>query len=253
MDKLLKYFMASVADLKENSRRTTSFIILFLLCAYAYFFLDIAFKENGTVSCVVLFLIFTLIKEVIADFDILYSGNPEKNKFVKAFQKNLPTKYIIGKYRVNMQEAKSLWFSVFNIWGNKDHKMHSNWENTLKRGFKCRLVYFTITALKIVASISTLSLLIIFIVNEYKVQFRIELLDKYFLSHQFPFGSIIFVLLCLFTASILILINYSDDKKERGCFLRFNEINQINIDWLKDNISSKEDFNNYRNENNNNA
>ena len=253
MDGLLKYFTEFTTNPKENSRKATSFIILVLLFAYAYAFFDVLIQENGIASSALLIVLFLLIKAAIADLDILYSGNPNKNKYTKAFQENLPTKYIMAEYNIDMQEAKSLWYYVFNKWAAKEHGMHYNWKTSLSRGFKCRMVYFTIVSFRFMFFLSLITIIIIGVINYYEFNFGLEPIDKYFREHNNLGIPIIFSILCLFIFLIFLIINSPSKKKPKGCFLRFNEINQMNINWLKQNISSKENFNNYGQKNNNNT
>jgi len=247
---VLKYFTEFTTNPKENSRKATSFIILVLLLAYAYCFFDVLIQKNGIVSSALLIFLFLLIKSVIADYDPLYSGNPQKNKYIRAFQKNLPTQFIMEEYDVDMKEAKILWYNVFNKWADKNHRMHYNWETSLARGFKCRMVYFTIISFKCMLILIFLSIFLIGLVNYYGLKFNIDIVDKYFIDHQNLFCPIIFFILCLIIFLAFIIINYPSNKQPRGCFLRFNEINEINISWLKGNIKSKKDFMNYGEENN---
>jgi hypothetical protein len=242
---VLKFLTEFTTNPKENSRKATSFIILVLLLAYAYCFFDVLIQENGIVSSALLIFLFLLIKSVIADYDPLYSGDSKKNRYIKAFQKNLPTQFIMEQYGVDMKEAKSLWYNVFNKWADKNHQMHYNWETSLARGFKCRMVYFTIISFKYMLILIFFSISLIGFVNYYGLKFNIDIVDKYFIDHQNLFCPIIFFILCLIIFLSFMVINYPSDKKPRGCFLRFNEINEINISWLKENIKSKTDFMNY--------
>ena len=253
MDGVLKYLTEFTTNPKENSRKATSFIILVLLFAYAYSFFDVLIQKNGLASSALLIFLFLLIKSVIADYDPLYSGDPKKNKYTRSFQRNLPTKFIMSKYDVDMREAKNLWYNVFNRWTDKKHKMHYNWKTSLTRGFKCRMVYFTIISFRFMFILSSLSIVLIGIVNYYGIKFGVEPIDKYFIYHNNLFIPITFSILCLFIFLTFLIINYPSDKKSKGCFLRFNEINEINISWLKKNIISKEDFKNYGEENNSNS
>ena len=100
--------------------------------------------------------------------------------------------------------------------------------------------------------LSLITIIFIALINYYAIKFGLEPVDKYFREHN-NFGiPILFSVVCLLIYLLFLLINYPSKKALRGCFLRFNEINQININWLKQNISSKEDFNNYGKENNSN-
>ena len=151
---VLKYLTEFTTNPKENSRKATSFIILVLLFSYVYSFFGVLIQENGLVSSALLIFLYLLIKSLISDYDPLYSGDPKKNKYTRAFQRNLPTHYLMSKYNVDMQEAKHLWYNVFNKWADKNHKMHYNWTTSLSRGFKCRMVYFTIFSFKFMIILS---------------------------------------------------------------------------------------------------
>lgn len=253
MDGILKYFTTFGTNPKENSRHMTSFIILVLIFFYAYTFFDVIISENKFISNALLLVLFFLIKSIISDHDPLYSGNPKKNKYTKCFQKTLPSKYIMETYSVDMKEAKSLWYNVFNKWSDKENEMHYNWETSLRRGFKCRMVHFTIKSFGFVFLLSLITILLIWFVNSFGIKFRSEIIDLYFIEHKNIVVPIIFTISCLVIYGIFKIINYPNEVNPKGCFLRFNEINNLNIDWLRQNIRSKEDFISYGKKDNNNA
>ena len=210
--------------------------------------MDKLFASNA-----ILVILFLLIKAAIADYDVLYSGNPEKNKYAKAFQENLPTKYIMAEYNVNMNEAKNLWYNIFNKWRNKNHDMHYNWETSLRRGFKCRMVHFIIISFRFMFFLSIISIVIISIVNGFEFNFGMDPIDKYFKTHKDIVVPVFFTIFCFAIYLVFLVINYPGGDIPKGCFLRFSEINQLNIDWLRENIASREEFINYGTENNNNT
>jgi uncharacterized membrane protein len=242
MEEALKFFTDFTSNPKENSRKATSFIILVLLFGFAYTYFGLLIKDNGITSSALLIVLFLLIKEAISDKDVLYSGNPDKNKYTKAFQEKLPTKYIIQTYGVEMSEAKTLWYNVFNKWKNEEHEMHSNWKKSLERGFKCRMVYFIIISFRFMFWISLVFTSIIFTFNHFDIKTNIGFIDNYFKNHSNYSGMITYILICFVVFIAFLIINYPSKNKSRGCFLRFNEMNELNINWLKRNIHSKEDF-----------
>ena len=250
---ILKYLTTFGTNPKENSRHLTSFIILVLLFGYAYSFFDVLILKNAIASNAIILCIFFLIKSLIADYDPLYSGDPEKNKYTKAFQSNLPTEYIMTTYDVEMREAKSLWYNVFNKWEEKGHEMHYNWKTTLRRGFKCRMVHFVIKSFRIMFFLALLSIGIIVFVNKLKVNFEIEAIDKYFRDHVDLGIPIFYAIMCILISIIFQIVNNPNERQPKGCYLRFNEINLLNVDCLRQNINSKEDFNNYGKKKDNNT
>ncbi|MFW6047150.1 MAG: hypothetical protein ACOCP4_05140 [Candidatus Woesearchaeota archaeon] len=252
MDELIKFFK-DFSNPKEKSRKTTSLIILVLFLGFAYVFFDVLIRENGIVSSALLIVLFILIKEIISEKDVLYSGDPNKNKFVNAFQLNLPTKYIIDTFGVNMEEAKRLWYNVFNKWKKEDHEMHPNWQKSLERGFKCRMVYFIIISFRFMFWISLIFTSLIYLINHFNIKFHVDTIDTYFTSHKDLTLPIIYVIICLIVYLTFLIINYPKKDKPKGCFLRFNEINDLNIDWLKRNIKHKNDLINYGKKGNSNA
>lgn len=239
---ILKFFTSFTSNPKENSRKTTSLIILVLLFGFAYAFFGVLIQENGIASSALLIVLFLLIKGVITDNDILYSGDPTKNKYVRAFQANLPTNYIVEEFNVEMPEAKSLWYNIFNKWKSEDHAMHSNWKKSLERGFKCRMVYLIIITFRFMFWVSTITTLTIFLINRFEIKFNNQSIDSYFATHSNYTPMIIYSFICLAVFLTFLFINYPKKNKPRGCFLRFNEMNESNIDWLKRNISNKDDF-----------
>lgn len=251
MERIFKFFTDSTNP-KEKFRKLTSLIILVLLLAFVYIFFDVLIDENAKASIIVLFVLYILIKEIITDFDVLYSGNPEKNKYVRAFKANLPSKYIMETNKISQDEALKLWYKEFNQWKDKDHKMHENWQITLDRGFKCRMVYFIIITFRFIAILSTVLTLAIFLIYKFNVYFNMPVVDNYIRNHSNLTIPIVFVLICFIIYILFLIINYPSLKKPRGCFLRFNEINTLNIGWLKENLSVKEDqITNDKKDNNN--
>ena len=242
METALKFFTDFTSNPRENSRKATSLIILVLIFSFAYVFFGVLIKDNGIASSALLIVFFLLIKEAISDKDVLYSGNPDKNKYTKAFQEKLPTKYIIQEYNVEMGEAKTLWYSVFNKWKNKEHEMHSNWKKSLERGFKCRMVYFIIVSFRFMFWLSLIFTSILYVINHFDIKTKVNVLDKYFESHTDYSGMITYSSICFLTFITFLIINYPTKNKSRGCFLRFNEMNELNANWLRRNIQSKEDF-----------
>jgi hypothetical protein len=236
IDKLFNIF-SNTRNVKDKYRKITSLIILVLLLFFAYIYFDYIIDENARVTIVVLFVLYILIKEAITDHDVLYSGNPEKNKFVKAFQYNLPSKYLMEKFKLPKEEAIKLWYLEFNKWKDSKNPMHDTWLQTLSRGFKCRMVYFTIISFRFITLLSIVFILAIFGVDKFHIYYKVPVLDDYMYRHSNLTTPIIFTLVCLLIYLTFLLINYPSVEKLRGCFLRFSEINDQNINWLKANFT----------------
>jgi uncharacterized membrane protein len=109
MDAFFKYILQFTTNPKVNSRIVTSFIILGLVFSYAYVFFNVIVLSS-ILSNLILIGLFFLIKALIADWDNLYSGNPEKNRFVKAFQAHIPSDYILKKFRTSL-DSHVIFFS----------------------------------------------------------------------------------------------------------------------------------------------
>ena len=248
IEKLFKIFLDS-SNAKDQYRKSTSLIILVLLLFFVYIFFGLLIDENAKISIIVLFVAYLLIKEAITQHDVLYSGNPNKNKYVRAFQDRLPSKYLIETYKLPKEDALNLWYKEFNKWKDTTNPMHESWLLTISRGFKCRMVYFIIISFRFITILSTLFILAIFLIQKFRIHFRIPTIDNYITSHYKLTSPILFTFACLLIYIIFLIINYPSIKNPRGCFLRFNEINNQNITWLKSNFIYKNE--NEKTDNNN--
>jgi len=130
---------------------------------------------------------------------------------------------------------------------------HQQWFKTLERGFECRFVYYIIKTFKWVFVISFILTFLIFLINFFEIKTNVTIIDAYFQNHSDLSNPIYFTVTCFIVYILFLVCNYPSKKKPRGCFFKYNEINQLNIDWIKDNISSKDDFKNYDDNDHRNA
>ena len=152
-------------------------------------------------------------------------------------QSNLPSKYLAETYKIDNDEALSLWFKEFNKWKDPSNLMHDSWILTLSRGFRCRMAYFIIISFRFIAIMSALLLLVILVLQKSQISFNVQAFDTYLTNHSNLTLPVAFTISCFLIYLIFLVINYPCQKKPRGCFLRFDEINNQNIHWLKENFT----------------
>ena len=91
-------------------------------------------------------VIFYLLRLLLFSADLLYYGDPEKNKYVKAFQMYWPSRHLASKFNFPQEDASFYWFDkFFSTWDNPDHPRNSQWKRTLIRGYSCRFTLATIS------------------------------------------------------------------------------------------------------------
>lgn len=236
---LIKSFTNLTQNTKQKYRYLMSIIILFTLYFFSeiYLFNRLIPETFSKTTFIILFILFWLILSIVTDNDTLYSGKPEKNNFVKCFQKFYPSNYLIEKLKIDSETAQYLWFTkAFNTWADKNHKRYGYWKSTLERGFMCRFVYINYQFFKYVGIVSLIiNLVLIFFILTGLVT-TVEFVDTYLRQKTYLSKEIIFMLSCGLISSIIYFFNKSKEEKCQGAFKRFNEINQQNIHWLEENI-----------------
>jgi hypothetical protein len=245
MSEIVK-ILSEATSSKGMIRATTSFLLIVLLYFFAYTFFGLVINENGLISLLIALAVYFLIQTFITNYDVLYDGNPKKNRFVRAFQMKYPSTYIMEKYGIDEIEAKKLWFrKIFNTWENPNHSMYGHRLRCLRRGFICRLVYYVMTVSFGFFCISLFLLIILGILNFKSISFGIGPIDDFISSHNTLKLPLVTTLTYLIVSFFLLFTNYPRKKKPLGCFKRFNEVNEQSIDWLEENFDSLDAIRNY--------
>jgi len=159
--------------------------------------------------------------------DVLYYGDPKKSKFVAAFQEHWPSKYIARTLQIEPKEATKRWLQQFNTWRAENHSNHQQWLRTFHRGFACRLVYYLLFS-----SLTSSCLAALFVLA--------ELVSRHFglgWVHPTSFPArVVFLALVLLFWVLLRVTNRPEIGRLTGVWRRFQEINELNIEWVSRNI-----------------
>lgn len=162
---------------------------------------------------------------VISSDDTLYYGNPEKNRFTRAFQKDLPSKHLAAVLNVDIETAKQLWFDEFNKWGDVTHERHEDRQRTFQRGFSCRFVYYLWVVCRLLLALSVLWL-------------GVEAILVIWASYEIPKleAKLAIALLLIVFLTALGFFNRTSNTNPTGVWRRFSEINKRHCAWIDENI-----------------
>jgi hypothetical protein len=176
---------------------------------------------------IITFIIFYLIKLMLFSSDNLYYSEPSNNSYARAFQKYWPSKYITKKFNLNEVEANNYWFAIFNKWKKPDHPQHSQWIRTLRRGYRCRFIYYCIkfSGFLIIISIAFL-LTYLFVLKDY-TNFKSQML---------------FIAIVLMFYIILRFTNRTSLDNLTGVWRQYKEINLFHIQYIDENFKSISDI-----------
>lgn len=217
---------------------TSAMIVLFSLLfihIYIYNINDLG-SYLGVLFYPLLLLILYLMKILVFSYDYLLFGD-EDNRYVRAFQYKLPSKYIAEHYGLKKDEATHLWLNIFNLWQKKGHNRNIQVNRTFKRGYACRFVFYSIYLSKFYF---TLSLGVYIMLNLYSSYIS----DKFTL---YPGGSFMlaYIILIFALKVVLIKLNKTDIENLTGVWKKFEVINDNHIEWIRDNIKKVEDLKQY--------
>jgi len=175
----------------------------------------------GTALLIVEYILFV----VISSDDTLYYGNPKKNRFTRAFQKDLPSKHLAEVLNVDIDTAKYLWFNEFNKWGDVNHERHEERQRTFQRGYSCRFVYYLWVVGKLLLVLSILWL---------AVEAGLVKWTSYEIQKMEAKLAIAALLIVFLTA--LRFFNRTSDRNQTGVWRRFSEINKRHCAWIDENL-----------------
>lgn len=206
-------------------------VAIFLIC----FILPIEFVRNSIdilkIPRTFLVLLFSasiyLIIILIFSADTLYYGDPQKNIYAKTFQAFWPSRYLAKTLDISFENASNLWFNEFNKWKGSNNPNHELWLKTLQRGYFCRLVYYLLYYSSLIIFFSLLLLILELISRKYNF---IWINSSTFLPR------ILFIICVSCFWLIVRLTNRLKWKGPSGVWRRYNEINRMNIEWVKSNI-----------------
>jgi len=228
---------------KRGLRVLTSAAIVVILLFFIWWFVKpnsiigpaLEVKNIPTqVVDLMLAIIFYIISIVLFSHDELYYGDPEKNQYARAFQKKWPSLYLSEKLGIGQKTASNLWFDEFNKWRSENHPQHQQWQDTLSRGFACRLVYYLLKSSKTFFLISFFYLLI---------ELLTLIVGMKFAERETLSCRILFTALMALIWSILLWTNRIQFRGPTGVWRRFNEINERNNHWIAQNIEKFEKAN----------
>ncbi len=224
----------------------TSLIILTFSFVFTHIFIfDLElFDDFPTwLLYLLIFVSYYFIQMILFSGDILYTGKPEVNKYVKIFQKKWPSRYIAEKFEISIKDANYYWFqNFFNKWKKSESNMNEQVKRTFKRGYECRLVYYCIRFFQTIFVFS----LIMIIVHNYQI-FLLLLGEKVkieFSDIQLQIG---FIILILLIYMLIYLSNNPIYNNPKGVWQKYNEINEFHRKWIDDNIKSVDDLKNKSN------
>ncbi|HAF61272.1 MAG TPA: hypothetical protein DCK95_02985 [Anaerolineaceae bacterium] len=164
-----------------------------------------------------------LIYTLIVSTDKLADIN-SKSKYAKAFQRYWPSRYISEHFDIDINSANYIWFEKnFNTWEKSDSSRNSQYKRTFERGYQCRLVYYLIIVLSLFIIFSAIQLIIEFIVMK-----QFLLIDNYL-------WKCIFLGIALVSYLTVKGSNKIKEDKKSGVWKKYDEINQLHIDWIEEN------------------
>lgn len=235
---VIKQFIDSVGiSSKAGLRALTALVVLafsFMFCHLFIVSLDILAGTPEWLLCLISYALFQVIQILLPDK--LYYGDPEKDKYVKAFQMYWPSRYLAQKFGLKEKDASYYWFeNFFNAWENPDHPRHTQWKRTLRRGYSCRFIYYCTKFFEILIIVSIMLALI----QESLAQlFKMEI----FTSKVSLFWRIGFILFVVFLYLVIRIFNRVSPSNLGGVWKRFAEINRMHIEWVDENVKSLDDL-----------
>lgn len=220
---------------KRGLEGLTALVILIFSMVFSHIFIiPLSLLENlpNWFLYLTIFVIFCMLVLFLFSSDILYYGDPKKNRYVRAFQEYWPSKHISKEFNLEQDEASHYWFeNFFNTWRDPNHPRHSQWERTLRRGSACRFVYYCIKFFEILLWISVSITLL------QEVLFK-KLQIEVFLSNIGLGWKIFFIILITLLYVFIRATNRTSPEKLTGAWRQYAEINKMHIQWIDDNIQS---------------
>lgn len=184
------------------------------------------------------FILLYSLKFFLYSSDILYDGDPEKNIYAKAFQAKLPSKFLVKKYKLSESRSKYIWYEkFFNQCSDPKHYRHSQWKRSFKRGYSCRAVFHTIKFLELIIVTSIIVLIVKFVVsiipyNLGSINIKLQ-------------GQLTFLLVLFLIYFAIRIRNRTNERYLSGVWKQFEEINEINTQWIQEELKGVTDLDDY--------
>jgi hypothetical protein len=205
------------------------------------FVVDLRLFETVPTWILSLVVVTTLavIRVMLASTDTLLYGDSTADKYTRAFQANLPSRYIADKFGISKQDAEFYWYEgLFNRWSDPKQPRHSQWARTLRRGYACRFVYHTLVLLKVLIVLSTVLTLLVAVSMVVPALCMLHTVGP-----ESGLGErISFIVVLLVFYLFVRLTNRTSPQHPSGVWRRFAEINQLHAKWIDENVASLEDL-----------
>jgi len=225
---------------KSGLEGLTAILILVFSLIFSHIFiipLNILANFPNWIVYIGVCTIFYMLKLLLFSSDKLYYGDPNKNKYVKAFQLHWPSKHIAKKFSIPLDDAFYYWYEkLFNTWRNPSHERHCQYVRSLRRGYSCRFVFYSLRFFEVLLWIS-------FPLTLLQLSKEISALksDKLLFWMNINLGGAIAYILFVLIFYILIRgSNKTNPTNLGGVWRRYDEINKMHIKWIDENIDSIE-------------
>jgi hypothetical protein len=223
------------SEAKSGFRLLSALTVLYLIYLFVLSFLaQITFVSQALSALkladhlfyIPITVIIYVLSTLIFSNDVLYYSSPKQDKYVHAFQRNLPTKLLCEKLNIDSRQAEFLWFGEFNKWARTDHLRHAEYLKTYQRGFACRFVYVLIRSSWIFFMIASALL-----ITESALVLRgIEFTNVDTFGSRWLFVALMLVL------NLYLRASNRTGRVTTGVWKRFDEINDNNREWISVNI-----------------
>lgn len=244
MIQLLRFDTETKAGLKSLTSLCVFSMMLVFLIAYVS---PVIYVGDNYVAVLVIIaplvaIIPAIMQIMIFSRDTLANGDPEKNKFVKAYQAVWPTRYLVEQYGLDESEAEYHWFNIFNTWADEKSPRRAQHAWTIRNGFHCRFVYVIMRTILFLLAFSLVLIPIFYFDNILRWNFNPLASSPY---QELWYVRVIFIASLALGYLILRLSNHVSPQKLTGVWKKYADINENNISWLKKNIHSIEDLTNF--------
>jgi hypothetical protein len=168
-------------------------------------------------------------------YDKLYYGNPDKDKYVRAFQLYWPSTHLSKKFNISKKDAFYYWYEkLFNKWRAPNSERHSQYLRSLRRGYACRFIFYTLKYFKYLLIVS-----IILTSLQLAKSLFYPKLNSYLSWINIKLGwacTFIAIIACLYL--FIRMSNKPDPANLKGVWQRYAEINEMHTKWIDEHIPS---------------
>ena len=146
------------------------------------------------------------------------------------FRSQYPSESIRQHYRCSAQEARDLWFKIFDKWTDDQHPQYLEYVKTFERGYGCRFIYYVSRGLVIFLVLSFATLLANFAIQRAHPEWP----QVY--SGILILVAAVAVTLWLFSAN---RIPGRKQLRPTGCWWKWTETNENSRNWLQQNLFNR--------------